>query len=542
MGPFLAAFTLVTTPLLASNILFLTSQGRHEEAAQSLRSEKIDETLVEEMALSILRQGVQSRDPEEAILALFGASVALNEKAEVLFESAYQSPLPQVQIAALSMIAKSKSDSSNYILNQAIGAPHPIIRLEAAFLLAQRKAPQASIRIESLMHKIDPIAHFLFPKLFALIGDDNAKKNLKRLLSHPQQNVRTEAILAIGSSHRDDLTREIKRSLTHPDPISKEAAATAVALLKDETSIKDLEKLTKAPSPAVRIAAMRSLAVLTKMDRSEDLEKLAMEGNLFAIQALSLCSDSKETLVKLLDHPDRSVRANATLALLPHKDKRVLRGLPDLLIKDARDLCLTPVLSPAGSLTAYKVVSSAKQNLEDTQASFEISLQLREEALQHTLELDDESFYKTARLVLNQQQNDLVPILMTLLENKGTTSVDFLKEEEQRAGAPFIRAWAALSLYKMKEEGPYEKKLKDWLKQEASLDLVKFRPFIPWEMRQGNPFELTPNEKASLYVSIIEAFIMQDPDMAIDLLLDMIGSGAGKNRFVLAGLLLRTIQ
>ena len=534
---------LILSAFLGSNLLFLTSQGRHEEAAQTIRaSEKIDETLVEEMALSILRQGVLSKDPEEAILALFGASVAMNEKAELLFEIAYQSPVPQIQLAALSLIAKSKSESSQFILNQAIGSPHPIIRLEAAFLLAARRSPQASIKIESLMHKIPAEVHFLFPKLFAMVGDEVAKQNLKRLLSHPEQNVRTEAILAIGGSHRDDLTKEIRRSLTHPDAISKEASATALGMLKDETSIAELEKLADHPSWAVKIAALRSLVVLTRSEKSAPLEQLALEGNLFAIKALSLCPESRETLVKLLDHPDKTIRANATIALLPLKDKRVLKGLPDLLIKDARDLCFVPVYSPAGSLSAFKVVPSAKQNLEEKEAAFEVSLMRREEALDDILELDDSSFYQTARLILNQQQNDLVPALMALLENKGSGSLDFLKEEEQRAGAPFIRTWAALSLYKMKADGPYEKKLKEWLKQEASLDLVRFRPFIPWELRQGNPYELTPNEKASLWVSILEAFIMQDPDMAIDLLLDMIGSSAGKNRFVLAGLLLRTIQ
>lgn len=536
---------MLTTLLIASNLIFMAGQGRHQEAAKGIcDSGNYDEAVLEGIGLEILRQGVQSNDPEEAILALFGASVALNEKAEVFFESAYQSPHPQIQLASLSMIARSKSESSLIILHQAIGHPHPLIRLEAAFLLAERKAPQASLRLESLMHKIPSEAHFLFPRLFAMVGDDNAKRNLRRLLNHSDEKVRTETILAIADSHRDDLIKEIRRILTHPDAISKEAAAAAIGLLKDEKALPELEKLTHNPSDFVKIAALESLAILKDKNAPKRLEHLALKGNLFAIAALSQCPGSEETLAVLLNSPDRSVRANATLSLLQLKDKRATQGLLELLIKDARDYGFVPLHSPAGALVAYRVVPSATQNLDKEGSGFELSLRLRERALRQVLELDEASFFSVARTLLNRQQNDLVPLLMELIENKGNESAkEFLKQEEQRAGAPFIRAWAALALYRMKvDEGPYEQKLRDWLKQEASLDLVRFRPFVPWEKREGTSFELTPNEKAALYISLLEALISRDPNKATPLLLEMISSGAGKNRFVLAGLLLRTIQ
>lgn len=535
---------LLTFALIASHLLYMTGQGQHQAAAGAMAAvEKIDGAVVEGMALEILRQGVTSKDPEEALLALFGASVALNEKAEALFETAYQNPNPQIQLAALSMIARSKTESSLFILNQAIGHPHPLIRLEAAFLLAERRAPQASLKIESLMHKIIPEAHFLFPRLFAMVGDAAAKSNLKRLLNHPDEKVRCETILAIADSNRDDLIREVRRALTHPGALSKEAAATALGLLRDETSIPQLEALAEHLSPDVRIAALEALVELKQPEAIKRLEKLAKEGNLFAITALSDCEGCEETLASLIESPDRSIRANATLALLAHKDKRALKTLPEVLIKDARDFSFVTIHSPAGSLVSYKVIPSSMQNLEEVPGTFEGSLRLRESALAKTIELDDASFYQIARLILNRQQNDLVPLLMQLIENKGDEAArHFLKQEEQRAGAPFIRASAALALFRMKEEGPYEEKLRAWIKQEASLDLVKFRPFVPWEKREGTSFELTPNEKAALWVATLEAFIIRHPEQATRLLLDLIKEGAGKNRFVLAGLLLRTIQ
>lgn len=534
---------LFSTPILASNLLFMTNQGRHEEAARELRSQlKIDETLVEEMALALLSKGVQSNDPEVAILALFGASVSMNEKAEALIEQAYHSSHPQIQLAALSMLARSKSESSLFVLNQAIGASHPLIRLEAAYLLAERRAPQASIKIESLMQKMPEEVHFLFPRLFALIGDEMSTKTLRRLLSHSDEKVRVEAILAIGKAGRDDLSRDIRRNLSHPDALSKEAASVAIGQLRDESAVPLLIKLSKSGTTSVKIAALKSLKIFNYEESLEALEKFALDGNLFAISILAAYPEAKPTLRRLMSHTDKSVRANTTLALLTLRDPKAAEGLSDLLIKDRRDICYVPVATPAGGLTAFKAVPSAKQNLSEGPTHFELSLQLREEALQRALELDNETFYPIARMILNEGQNDLVPLLMTLLENKGTDSIDFLKEEEQRAGAPYIRAYAALTLFRMRENGHYEKKLKNWIKSESTLDLVKFRPFIPWELRQGNSFELTPNEKASLWISILEAFIGEDPDKAIDLLLEMIGANAGKNRFVFAGLLLRSIQ
>lgn len=538
MGSFLIGW------FIASHLLFMTSQGQHQEAAASLKAMTVqDTTLIEGMALEILRQGVMSKDPQEGLLALFGASVALNEKAENLFETAYQSPHPEIQLAALSMIARSKTEMSLFILNQAMGHPHPLIRLEAAFLLAERKAPQASDKIESLMHKIIPEAHFLFPRLFAMVGDEGAKRNLRKLLNHPQDKVRTEAILAIADSGRDDLIREIRRAITHPDSCSKEAAACALGRLKDEKSIPQLEKLVNHPSVFVQIAALQALTQFKHPQVAQKLEVLAKQENLFAISALKECEESCDTLAELLKSRDRSVRLNATLALLAHKDKRALVGLPEILVKDAKDLCFIPIYSPAGALSAYKVIPSATQNLDEGIAGFEVSLRLREQVLTDSLELDDASFFQIAHLIMSRQQTDLVPMLMQLLESKGSeTARQFLKQEEQRAGAPFIRASSALALYRMKEEGPYEAKLQNWLKQEAALDLIKFRPFVPWEQREGSLFELTPNEKAALYISLLEAFIQQNPAKATELLLDLIASGAGKNRFVLAGLLLRTIQ
>ena len=101
----------------------------------------------------------------------------------------------------------------------------------------------------------------------------------------------------------------------------------------------------------------------------------------------------------------------------------------------------------------------------------------------------------------------------------------------------------ALALFKMKEEGKWGETLKKWLLEESKLDLISFRPFVPWELRMNpSKYELTPQEKSSLFISTLQAFLENDPDEAIQILLQLLESSPQKNRYVLAGILLRATQ
>lgn len=533
---------LLAGSLSANNVLFMANQGRHEEAAKLIREERPPNAeLIEGVALNILKEGLDSSDKETSILSLFGASVALNEKAEAMVERGWKSPDPEIQLATLMTLAKSKSDRSLYYLNQALSSPYILMRLEAAFLLAERKCPDATDKIESLMSKCPPQVHYLFPQLFALVGDEASKRCLRRLLTHSDEKARTEAILAIAKTKRDDLSKEIRWALSHPDARSKEAASIAIMNLKDESALPDLERLKKHPSPHVRVAVFKALRALNRKEAIEPLIEIAQTGDIFAIAALSSVPEAKEALVQLLNHSDRAVRINAAAALLELNDDRAIARVGEILIKDPKDISYIPVTTPSGALTAIKPVPSARQNLKEEPMLLELSLKQREQILEKTLKLSDGAFFRVAEEVLKRRQNDLVPTLMTLLESKGSQSLPLLRQAEQMIGAPLIRNWAALTLFKLKEPG-YREKLKSWLKAEASIDLIKFRPFVPWEKREGSPYELSPNEKAGLWVMILEGLIQQDPEDAVDFLLELIAQGSGKNRYVFAGLLLRSIQ
>lgn len=83
--------------------------------------------------------------------------------------------------------------------------------------------------------------------------------------------------------------------------------------------------------------------------------------------------------------------------------------------------------------------------------------------------------------------------------------------------------------------------MQEWLTSKQFHDLIQFRPIIPWEMRNNEPsrYLLTPEETSRLLVEAFESLVQTQDDKAIDILLHAIQYGNRKNRYALAGLLIR---
>lgn len=536
-------------PGLKGQAQYLISKGMISDGIKAYQNMvkatgKDDYELLEQMALSILSQGITTKDPEVQLLALYGASVSMNEKADRFFEEAFRSPYPPIQLAALNAATKNRSEVSNFLLSQAIGAAHPLIRLEAALLMAQRKTPNATIKIESLMQKMESDIHFIFPKLFGMIGDKEAIKILRRMISHSDPKVRSEALIAIGLAGRDDLLREVKKCLNHPDAETVEAAVFAIGAMKEESSIPDLIRLVRSPHANVRLAALNSLYILNQKEALQGIITLAENEDLFAIALLGEHEGGEETLAKLVNSSSSSVRTLAAACLLRHKDERGLKGLTEILIKSPRDLCFVPITSPGGTLKSVKAIPSSRQNLAENPVAFELSLAFREEVLADAFELPEEHSFDIIKTLFQVEQTDLIPLAMELLEtHPNEKTIAYLKEQEQKLGSPFIRYYAALTLLSLGEEGPYAEKLLNYLNGIDKIDLVKFRPFVPWELRgEITPYELTPNDHSSLFITSLETFASKREDKGIRLLLELMAEKDNSNRYIIAGLLLRTMQ
>lgn len=499
-----------------------------------------DLELLQKLGLVLIDQGWRNQDPEVQVLTIFGAGISTNEKTLYILEGGLRSPFPQIQLVALNLLSKFQHDDADDILNKALGANHLLVRIEALSYLAEKKHPKAVAQIEALMSKVDEKILPLFPKLFAMVGDATSIKNLKKLLNHATQEVRIAAILSAAKFDRDDLLPQIRTLASHHEIPQQEACAIALGLMHDDTSIPRLEKMMNSSSNNVRLAALQALYRLGKHEVKVHIEEMAQSSNLFAAAALGDINGSEPLLRKLLSDKQIQVRINACLALLKRQDPACLPFLKEILIYDSRDLCFDKVTSIGGGLTAWKAVPSGRQNFQGDNLAFEVSLNMREMALKQALDLSEKDFLQIANILFEHQQNELIPTLVDLLENlQSPEAIALLKKYRHKAGAPLVRNYCNLALFSMGEEGPYADQLKDWVLKQQKMELIRFRPCLPWEAREESKYELTPEETSRLLVDTFEAFARSQNDKGISVLLEAIAHGNDKNKYALAGLLIR---
>lgn len=556
----MAFYQIVAIALLASSLLFAeedtppTKQilysmhsgdiNRALELYQKFYQEKRrhDLELIQQIGLILLDKGYRQGDAEVQLLTLYGAGISTNEKCLYILENGMNNPVPQLQLAALNLLAKYNTDSTDELLNRALGSNHLIIRMEALLHIAEKKHPKAVGQIEALMAKLDESLYPLFPQLFAMVGDASATKALKRMLSYPDEEVRVAAIRAVAKFERDDLLSQIRKLAAQHDTIQQEACAIALGMMHDEASIARLETLAQSNSSSVRLAALQALYRLGKKENRLTIELAAKENNPFAIALLGEMPGSEETLYTLSKSNNLQIRLNAGIALLELQDPRCLKIIAEILLNDPRDLAFLKATSLSTGLVAWKAVPSAKHNLSDELVALELSLNMREAILEKAMNLPANDFILLAEAIFERHQNDLVPVLVELLENmRSPQAIALLKKYQQKAGAPLIRNYCTLALFNLKEEGPYAEQLQNWIKHQREEDLIRFRPYLPWEVREtGAAYELNPEEKSKFLLVALESFARTQDDKGIDVLLDVIRHGNTKNRYALAGLLIRS--
>ena len=533
-----------------SQILYLMQVGETAKALQAYQeycqlNGRHDFELLQQISLTLLDQGHRSQDVETQLLTLFGAGISSNERALYILEEGLYSENPQLQLISLNFISQYQNDLADEALNRLMGANNLLIRLEAAFQLAAKKYPNAVGQVESLMAKVDAELIPLFPQLYAMIGDVPSIKIMRRLLTNRNKTVRLETILNAAEFQRDDLLPSIRRLATHHNTAEQEACATALGTMKDEASVGRLKQLSQSRTLTVRLAALQALYQLGRKETRFQIEKIAQGKDLFAISILGEMPGSESVLASLANDQDMHVRVNAALALLERHDPRCLKIVCDLLIDDDRDLLLLKSTSIGGSLKAWRVIPSASQHFKDNPVAFEISLSLREEVLTKALDLPEKDFLNLAHTLFEVQQNDLIPLLTELLENLQTpAAITLLKRHQQKVGAPLVRNYCNLALYRLKQPGPYASYLTEWVTKQQNVDLIRFRPFIPWDLRESNVgnFQLTPQETSRLLLEAFESFVKTQDDKGVDLLISLIQNGNPKNKYALVGLLMRAAE
>ncbi|CUI16570.1 conserved hypothetical protein [Candidatus Protochlamydia naegleriophila] len=530
-------------------ILFLIQQGDHSQAialynACAQMSGQHDYELLHRIGLGILDYGYRQSDPEIQLLSLFGAGASAHEDAYYILEDGLKNRYPQIQLIALSALAKIQNDRADQAMLRAMGSNQLLVRLEAAKQLCLKKHPEAVNQTESFMYKSPKALASIYPPLLASAGTPQAIRILRKLLHHSSEEVRLAVILNVAKYKRDDLLPQIRQQAFEVNHSQQEAGAYALGLFHDAQSQVKLQKLAQSTYPTVALAAQLALYRLGDENAPNAIEQEALKGNLFALSALSEIPEKSATLENFVTHSDTQVRINAILALLRLKNPVSFSRLKEILLRNKKDLAFIPHKSPGKTLKVWKVVPSASQTMQDDMNAYQSHLELKESIVETIRELSEASFLALAHQIFNAQQNDLVPLTATLLEDMGTTdAIACLKAHQQQLGAPLVRHYCNLALYRLQEPGPYGEQLRQWVKTQNKTEFIRFQAgdFSPWDLNK-NHYNLTPEEASQLLIKAFEAFAINQDAQGIESLLDAIANGHAKNKYALAGLLLRATQ
>jgi len=503
---------------------------------------KHDFELVHRMALGIIDYGFRQKDPEIQLLALFGASISAHEDAYYILEESLKNRFPQIQLVGLKALASLNNDRADQAILRAMGSEDALVRLEAVQHLCQKKHPQAVNQTESFMYKLPATVLPIFPPLYAQAGTPQATILLRKMFNHTSNEVRVSVILSAAQYGRDDLLPQIRQQATHYHYSQQEACAAALGIFQDEASRPKLIKLTKSQYPSVALAAHVALYELGQEEAAEAIELAAAKGDVFAIAALGAIPERSSVLLQGVKDPNLQIRINSIIALLHQQNPLVAPYLKEILIRDKRDFAFSEITTPGKAFKAWKVTPSASHLLKNDASAFLENIELKEMVLTQAQRLSQGDFINLANEIFSKEQNDLVPLLVDLLEDASTPeATQCLKTYQQKLGAPLIRNYCTLALYRMQEAGPYGEQLRKWMKAQNKAELIRFEAFVPWQIGK-NSYELTPEQTSKLLIKACEALAMNQDDEGIGSLIEAISSGHEKNKYALAGLLLRATQ
>lgn len=531
---------------VASRVLYMTHRGQVEQALelyleQVKDGEEHDFSLLQKVGETILTTGSSSSDAEIQQLCLFGAGIAQSPYFIPVLEKGIRSHDMKSQLIALNFLSRYLDDTADFLLIESLSSPFLLTRLEACFQLALKRNPIVVDHLMALYYKVPPQVRVLFPQIMINIDNGMANQMMQHYLADQDFAVRAEAIINIAKHKRDDFLPQVRSIAEHAHFIQQEAAALCIGEMRDRSSLPILQRLATSKQGEVRLAALVALCRLGDEKAIEELLSEAEKHNLFAIAALGSVEEnhSKKLLLSLAESEDRDVAINASLVLLQQKNRACLPKLRPLLAN--RDLGFIRSATAAGSLAAWKVTGSASQKEKKLMGITARSDQLRHEILAGCVELPEEDFLSLAQFIFDAQENSLIPLLVELLANHRTeASLHLLRQMQQKAGAPYIRNYCNLALYKLGEKGPYEEKLIEWIAQSEDTMLIQLKEEKAVERQ--TQFTLSPEETSRFFIEALESMLMRQSQKGIEALIHTIAYGNPKNRYALAGLLIRTTE
>lgn len=529
-------------------ILYLMQTDKTEKALdlyiKLYKTQGHDLTILQNISTILLEKGSKNIDPEIQKLTMYGAGISGSTHALKILEEGFYSNNPEIQLISLHFLSFLHEDRIQFLLNESMSSPFIQIRMEALYQMAERKHPSSVGHIESLMHRLPKEVKFFFPHLFAMIATPEAIQYLKHFLYDEQLPVRIEAILGAAHFGKDELLPMIQKKLTHTNIAELEAAIYAILRFQDSSSVDKIKKTSLQPSINVKLASHFTLFNLGEETAKTFIENEAKKNNLFAISLLAEIPGSETILKSLINSHNIEVRINSAISLLRLKDSSCIPVLKDIFIKDYRDISLQPFYSLGRTMMYFKVAFSSEQIYKDNPTYLALALNIKEHILRLALELEEKDFLQVADMIFDNMQNDLVPLLIHLIENiRSKESINLLKEKSQKPGAPLIRDYCNLALFRIKEEGNYEEYIRNWIFSQKNENIIELRPFLPRQYRiDSSMFELSAEEKTRLLVEMYQAISIRQNDKNILTVVEALKTGNPKNRYALAGILLKAIE
>lgn len=533
-------------------ILFLMSKGQVANAIAHYQAyyeaeKKHDRMILGQIAQMLLDSGAASQDMETQLLTLCGIALSNQRSSSHFLEKALTSRFPMVQSVALSLLANAHDDEIDSIISTAMKSSYLMVRYEALHYLVARKAQNAIGYIDSLINLLHPAARPLFVEFYAMYGSKEAMQRLKQFLNDKDMNVKIAAISAISNHNYDNLLPNIRSLFTQSDPVIKEACATSLGHMQDLHSVDNLKTAANSPFDDTKLAALYSLYQLGHQEAKEEIAEMARKKNLYAIHMLSKVDGYEDLLARLAANMDSTVRLNASLALLHKRSPRCLPVVKDIISCDIDYAGFVPFVSTGRSLVAWKPISTSVIKHPDLKRNVQaISLSFIEEVLTAALELSEDDFLELSRDVMSKKGAHSIALLMHLLENiKSEKVIQLLKEKSQEVGSPLIRGYASLALYRMGEGDAFRNAFFKWLKTQKATQLIEFKPMMDRGARDDkvvSNYQLSPADRSALLIESFDTLASRHEMEGIMLLLDAIKDGHPKNRYALAGLLLKSIH
>ncbi|HRW58160.1 MAG TPA: hypothetical protein P5048_00915 [Chlamydiales bacterium] len=515
------------------------------EAYFETSQENISFTFLKQLCLSILNAGIQSSDSETVQLTLMGAGLSASKESLDILSKGIEKKEPHHQIASLHFLAGLQDDQIDQMLLKAMRSDYLPVRLEACFYMAQRKHPHAIGHITALMERIPRQFRPFFPQFFTIMNTYETNNILKAMLNDIDPNVRLETILSITGSRKDDFLPLLKQKKVVATIAEKEALCHAFGVFNDLSSIPFLKKEAENKQEMIALSAMISLYHLGDESIKTKIIQEALNENPFAIAALGEIEGTEPVLRSLLSSQNLKTQINAAIALLDKKDTACLPLISEILIANEKDYGLQPHYSIGRSLMCWNIYPSFQRMLsKNPQEAAQISLMMKSVLLKKIMELPQPQFIQLVDQIFLKNQKDIVPLALQLLENiQSDEAFALLEKYKKSVGSPFIRDYCHLSLFRINKDPNSRKYLYDWLKRETHTQFIQPKEKLLKSVQVANSnYELTMQEESSILIEIINALVEDQQEETLKVLVEILCKGHPKNRFAIAGLLIRSLH